>query len=499
MQYILTSLILIGLWQLSVGIEQLCEAILNNRSYYSICGTFDHPAPYAISITIFLPIAWFYILQGKILFGKNKPLIQNIKVALSYVYIIMTIIILPFSMSRTSWIAGIVACGVTTYCYIKLGNKKKNHWSKPRKIIFTTLSVLFFVGCMYGGYQLKKDSADGRLLIWKISSSIIQEHFITGTGDGSFPSVYGDAQEKYFKENKGTEHEKYIAGAPDYAYNEFIQIAAEHGIVGMLMILFIIAYSIYHLNHTDSTCRIPVFGAFVSLLTISFFSYPFRNPYTCILSLYIIILAMLVPNNKKSTTKTISRYGLILCIMILVTWRTFLSFGLLENVKTAYHQWNQLKPYFETERFDEITNNYAILYPYLKSNTEFLLEYGQCLSKTGQYEKSNHVLYEGTHRSGDPMFFNLIGKNYQNMGAYHSAEIMFYKAYYRIPHKIYPLYLLINLYKELNREKEMVAIAHQILNQKNKVHSPETLFIKEKTQELLDTHFLKRKINNLNH
>ncbi len=242
MQYILISLILAGLWELSIGIKQLSETILNNHSYYSIYGTFSHPTPYALLITIILPIAWFYALQGKILLGKDKFLIQKVKVILSYAYIIMSIIILPFSMSRTSWIAGIIACGVTTFYY-------------------------------------------------------------------------------------------------------------------------------------------------------------------------------------------------------------------------------------------------------LKSNAEFLLEYGQCLSKTGQYEKSNHILQEGTYRSGDPMFFNLIGINYQNIGEYQLAESMFYKAYYRIPHKIYPLYLLMNLYKELNREKEMTTMAHRILNQRTKVNSPETLFIKEKTKELLDTYF----------
>ena len=62
--------------------------------------------------------------------------------------------------------------------------------------------------------------------------------------------------------------------------------------------------------------------------------------------------------------------------------------------------------------------------------------------------KSNEILEKGTHYSSDPMFFNIMGKNYQQLKQYDKAEYMFYQAIYRIPHKLYPYYLLMKMYIE---------------------------------------------------
>lgn len=482
MQFVFLLFLLLGIWELGIGSWQCVNAFFNDWSYQTICGTFNNPGPYSMFIVMILPIAWFYILRIKFFLVENYQ--YKLITILSIVYILLSFLVLPFSMSRTAWIAALVSCGIMTCLYI----------SEHKRFVVgrgsMTVLICSLVLSMFLLYGLKKNSADGRLLIWKVSYSIIKENFASGVGSGYFSSAYGDAQEKYFRDNKGTEHEKYIAGAPDFAYNEYLQIIVEYGIKGLLILVFVISYSFYNLSRMNFQYRMPLIGMFVSLLTVAFFSYPFRNMYTCLLSSCIIIIVMLFSTEKACLRNMIPRYGFILFSLLVVSWKICSSFGHSGNVKTAYEQWALLKPHFDAEQYSEITSNYTVLYPYLKSDAEFLFEYGQCLSNIKRYTESNLILQEGLKHSGDPMFLNILGKNYQQLGEYQLAEQVFYKAYYRIPHKIYPLYLLMNLYKELHQEKDMLSIAYRIVNHNSKVNSLETEYIKNMVREELGKSFL---------
>ena len=142
--------------------------------------------------------------------------------------------------------------------------------------------------------------------------------------------------------------------------------------------------------------------------------------------------------------------------------------------RQANEYWKKLQAYFYQGEFETISEKYALLYPYLSKEPSFLFEYGQCLSQTGQYEKSNEILEKGTHYSSDPMFFNIMGKNYQQLKQYDKAEYMFYQAIYRIPHKLYPYYLLMKMYIESNQIKKATEIAKIIIRKKLKVESIHT-------------------------
>ena len=482
MHIVIILFLLIGLYELVIGLRQFVGIIFYDWSCQSICGTFNNQVVYSIFIVLIFPIAWFCFLQMKSL--RRGNLLRRFIFLLSTLYVFLALCILPFTFSRTSWIAGMISCGVIAYYSII-------KYSSPtiiKRYLMIFIGCIISLLCSYLFYGIKKESADGRLLIWKISTSILQEHFIKGVGNGRFSSVYGEAQEQYFKNGKGSEYEKYIAGSPSFAYNEYIQILIEQGLVGFLFFVFIIVYAFYHLIQSESQYKIAFIGALISLLIVSFFSYPFRNIYTCLLSVCVIFFSLLFPHKKYEEYFTIKR-GVVFAIFFVTAIDICYSFGVLGNKKMAYKQWNALKPYFYAGQFSEITKNYAVLYPYLKTDAAFLFEYGQCLSQIKQYEKSNDILKEGLFYSGDPMFLNIIGNNYQQQGYFQLAENMFYKAYYRIPHKIYPLYLRMNLYKEQCRKEEMITLAYYIMNLKNKVNSEETIYIKE---------LVKREIENNN-
>ena len=66
--------------------------------------------------------------------------------------------------------------------------------------------VLIMIG--YVLFQLKAASANGRLLMWKISCLAIAESPVVGHGADGFVSAYGRAQEEYFANGEYSETEE---------------------------------------------------------------------------------------------------------------------------------------------------------------------------------------------------------------------------------------------------------------------------------------------------
>ena len=92
---------------------------------------------------------------------------------------------------------------------------------------------------------MKKDSADGRLFMWKIAAQAVSEHPWTGCRWNSVPAAYGQAQENYFAAGNYTATEELVAGAPEYVFNEYLQVAIAWGIPVLCIGLLILGGSMY--------------------------------------------------------------------------------------------------------------------------------------------------------------------------------------------------------------------------------------------------------------
>ena len=77
-------------------------------------------------------------------------------------------------------------------------------------------------------YFYKKASADGRLLIWKVSLGIVKDEPLKGLGFDNFKSAYMRYQAEYFKRNTDLE-EQNLADNVWYAFNEPLQLIVENG------------------------------------------------------------------------------------------------------------------------------------------------------------------------------------------------------------------------------------------------------------------------------
>ena len=79
--------------------------------------------------------------------------------------------------------------------------------------------ILFIISI----YYYKKDSADGRLLIWRVSIDMIADAPLVGHGIGTFENKYMYYQAQYFESHPYSKYEKFTDNIV-YPYNEFLRI-----------------------------------------------------------------------------------------------------------------------------------------------------------------------------------------------------------------------------------------------------------------------------------
>jgi O-antigen ligase len=279
-----------GLYEAAFGLLQLYGFQMSKHAFFRVTGTFLNPGPYAGFLAVVAPVALFYFLNAKGI--KGADFIKYF----GLVALITILLVLPAAMSRAAWLAATAGC-LTTVC-IRYAPKRhiSNYYQRYRKRVWIMACALTLVASLSltGIYYLKKDSADGRLLTWKISLKTAMKHPL-GVGLGNFSGAYGDEQAAYFASGQGSEQEEYVAGNPEYAFNEYLQILVESGIVSFLLFMAIVFLSLRSLLKSHAGMA----GSLVALLVFACFSYPFY--FGEFLAVFVFLIAAENSEPQQST------------------------------------------------------------------------------------------------------------------------------------------------------------------------------------------------------
>ncbi len=491
-----------GLIEAVWGLLQLYGYLPSAHALFRVTGSFFNPGPYAGYLAMILPMAVFYsIRDGKFIHGpfRRRLLYHYVRWGIALSTLICTIMILPATMSRAAWIAGGIGCVVVVLLYLV---KYKKHLisayltlrSKKGITVLVTALLLIGIGLM-GLYHLKKDSADGRALIWKVSMDIIEKQWL-GVGLGYFSGRYGDAQGSYFASGRATEQEKFLAGEPEYAFNEFIQVFVELGVFPFIIMLIVFGYACVAGIRRKKLAEV---GSLVALLIFSSMSYPFSLlPFlvvlillitTCVSTHYRFIDASDFGYKYVFNYKIRRRWNSIWIISLLLTIWVTVACCLYNRypVYLAHKQWGQARMFYHANAYEEVIIRYQGLLPYLHDQVHYLFEYGQALSKTAKYEESIKVIAQATLISGDPMLFIIQGKNQMGIHAYRYAEAYFKWAAQRVPHRLYPYYMMAKAYHEAGDLDKARKMADHVLSKVPKVDSPATREMKAEMKALIDS------------
>ena len=457
------------------GLGQIVGIYPSNHSLFVLTGTFYNPGPYSGYLAAVLPIALYRMLVSN---GK-KDRLSVVQYYFSMCVLLLICCVLPTGMSRAAWLASMISCG---YVLLRVYHVKvKSFVSKHRYAV----SGVLIVGALLASsaYFMKRDSADGRLLIWKITSQAIVSSPWGEENGRTFSAIYGDAQERYFANCEYSESEAWVAGTPDFAFNEFLQIAVVHGIwvpvlfVTVLLVLLKIAGSRKQLAGID--------GYLVSLMVFACFSYPLHIP--AIVSVWLLTLVVLCGEGLIMIKRKRNAVAILLPVVVAGLTASMDMYGIYSERTRAVREWMPVRVLNHSGAFNAAAEEYGKLYDKMSWNKDFCFEYGRALYKVGSYDKAEEVLLKAMAVSGDPMILNMLGRNAQESGEYKKAEKYLLRSTHRLPERIYPHYLLVKLYAEpefFDRIK-FVSEAEHVLNAKPKVNSTAIREMKQEVNKIL--------------
>ena len=462
-----------GLIEAVSGIRQLHGFEGSNHSLFRLTGDFYNPGPYSGYLAMVLPVCLWMILQFN---GYKKGEWRQAEIYLHYlgwISLLAIIVVLPAGMSRAAWIAAVVSCG-WVYWVQRIGWEKTKRFIKGHRILTT---VSFFVililvaGALAGIYMLKKESADGRLLLWKITTQAIMKQPWTGTGLGGFPAAYAEAQAEYFSSGKSSETEMLVAGCPEYGFNEFLQIGLEQGVFGLLVFVLLLSYSLFR---GVKNRQIGAAGGILALMVFSLASYPLQLPEFWVV--LVVLMGVICTSVASDTPPPPSREGRKILSVAMIGCLTFCCGWIFWQQKghyQGYKKWNTMKMLYNNKAYEAACDGYEELVPLLGHKPELLFEAAQCLSKAERFADANVLLERAMKLSGDPMIHYMAAKNEQAQGNFPEAERLLLHAIDMLPERIYPYYLLTKLYAEPTffQEDKFNAAANAVLTKEPKVES----------------------------
>ena len=441
-----------GILQAVYGLLQYAGYI-ETQSYFSVIGSFDNPAGFAASIVLCYPFLLCQISNGK-------------RKTLRFMACLLLIIAVILSGSRT----GILTLCVVTLLFYALRYRKLIY---KRRIVFINGGALFLIGLFIGLIYLKPASASGRVLIWKVSAGLCQEHIIRGNGLGSFKADYMPEQAKYLSSSHADECDRILAGNTNHPFNEYLLLLIEQGLIGIALFLFLLI-AIFRSNVPFDT---PALLTLVSIAIFSCFSYPFKYAFVWFMTIYC--LASL--NQREVALRTIRFNKPFLLIILFI-----LCFFSIKNVLFE-RTWKQISLIAEKNNglLDNELSVLTKLNDEWNGNPYFLYNYASELKNVELYKQSVDIFLHCESYINTYDLQMQLADDYYQMGCWEEAEKRYKQAHCMCPNRFLPLQGLLRLYTKSNNQIFAERVALEIINKRIKIPSYTVCTIQEEARVYL--------------
>jgi len=457
---VLKSLFAVGPLQAVYGLLQYAGLCQSNNASYAITGSFDNPAGFAAVLSLLFPIGLYCSVKSR---GWEKRLL------LFMAAIILVSVCL--SGSRT----GVLSLAVSAFL-IGVGQFRRHPTIlRYKKWVVSLISAVFVLG-VFCLYLWRKDSADGRVFIWKVSWEMIRDRPFIGFGTNGFQAKYMDYQAKYLEANPLSRFGR-LADNVRYPFNEFVKIAVNHGIMGLSAYLALLAFILWKILKRPSSLKVVFLSVFVVFIVLSSFSYP--TTYSPVLFLLAYFSLSLFSDWFPS--KKLSIIGKIAVTSLCAT--CFVCFFR----KSSYEaEWKSAAMESLSGQTERMLPEYKKLYPNLRHNALFLYNYGAELNEAKRYAESTKILSECRSLYNDYDLEMLVADNYSRTGNVDKAIETYKYAAKMIPCRFLPLFRQFEIYKDIGDVNSAKTIARQIVNKDIKVKSGTVSAIVNEAQVYLE-------------
>lgn len=468
-------IIIMGCLQVIWGIFQLYELLPSYNEFYAITGSFYNPGPYTGYVGMFIPLCVYQILNT---YKKEKCFWIGI--------LALLICIIPAGMSRIAWIAIIVGIIFVFMTYFKLFLKLRLLY-KNNRLLFIFYSFVFMFICFVILYQLfimRPMSVYGRLFIWKITLFAILKQALWGYGPGSFPYIYGKEQSSYFSSVDYSWLEEPVAGAPEYAFNEYLQFLIEGGVI---LFLLIIAFIIYCFRVGIKRKQYGVCASLLTFCLFAFASYPMQVlAFGPIVIIFIAVLVSKYEHIEGQSQKKRKSYLYILLLLLLVV--SIPTIYILRKSISVKRDIVSAQQMCAVELYEDGINLVSRNYSKIFHNPYMLQNYAFMYIKRREYSKAIKILNRAEKVGCSPNILYLKAFCYEKIRDVVRAELTYKEAINRIPIKLYPYYMLTKLYSKYyyNDKNRVIEMAQIALNKKLKKESVAGNEMKEEIHQILD-------------
>lgn len=456
---LICSIIVCAWIEIVVGFGQLYGLMENSNVFFQFGGSLGNPGAYSGYLSVIFPI----VLSVYLTCRRNRKC-ENVQyLLLACLIFILALIVL--SRSRGAWLACLIGCIFVIEHYFGVLKSIRKHFSRTQRLI---LSVLLGAGLLGGAfflYKFKADSADGRLLVWKVALQAPRENIFFGDGCGSFEANYCRWQRDYFASGEGTEREKFLADYVTCAYNEFLQVFIDHGIVGMLLFFGVILLALLQKNSHRSHIFIGAKASLLGFLILCCVSYPLHIP---LLYLHLIIVLALLLTKKDAECSHVTKginHVISLSLILMAIFFAVMGLRQLYGIRLLEKGLGNMALGELQDAIEQYQKGFSIM----SNNGLYLFFYASTLSMDDKPNMSNEMLKRAEQKSSDPNIYIMMGENYKKVGNLIAAREAYQKAVNTIPSRLYPRSLIVHLLMDMGCKTEAYKLANEILQMKEKV------------------------------
>ncbi len=475
-------IIIIGIYQL---IDLSISESISHNNLYKITATFGHKNIFAQILLLCFPFSIYVLFERRFLWKL-----------VSVFNILSIVILLTVLMTRSVWVAGVLAfiitsvIGIFTFKSNYINLKKLGLFIVPLIILILATAILYsefdqssaFKKQITKTFKFNYGSTKDRITLWEKSLELAKEKPLLGYGVGSWKINIL----KYGNQNLKSEDNLTFYQRP---HNDFIWILCEQGIIALICYLSIFIISIYtaiKLLKSDIKKKIKIYVllmiyALVSYLIFSFFSFPMdRIEFIVFISFIFASLISLSNNliiNKKSVIQIDTKY-LAISISVILFLTILLGLNRLNSeihLKKAYqarakNDWNTL--------ISEIDKSGKTIYKIDPFSTPLSWYRGLANFNLGNYTEACSDFNDAYKIN--PYHIHVLNNLATCKGIaneYDSALSLYKQALKIAPNFEDAIYNICGIYQKLNDIDNAISYLRKVKNPKNKARYNKVILI----------------------
>lgn len=333
------------------------------------------------------------------------------------------------------------------------------------------LSLL--AGLLYG---VKKDSADGRLLIWRCSLEMMKDRPLQGWGLGGFEAHYMDYQAAYFERHPGSRYAP-LADTVQYPFSEYLNIGVAFGIVGWLAVVaWLVCLGRAYVRRPTAAKESGLL-VWLAVVVFAAFSYPLMYPFVWLVLAYASVWLL----EDVGTVRPLLLQAGAVCLLATCGWVGSRTYRRMK----AELVWAEAVAASSLGQAEQAMEKYRRAYSVLWADRYFLYNYAAELHRHGQQDEAIRVAGACRRRWADYDLELLLAELYEQRGEDIRAEAYYRQASLMCPNRFVPLHRLVLLLDRTGRQDEAVRLARQLVEKPVKVPSFQVDWIKKEMNDYI--------------